>query len=93
MSIKRVGDSSTSIEYYDHVLAGCTLRITEEQNFTWNRIKEEVSATHTKIDDKNVCVWMKKLTNNPDSVLPLISFQSAARAWRVRRGDFGTELK
>lgn len=27
------------------------------------------------------------------SNLPLISFQSAARAWRVRRGDFGTELK
>ena len=25
--------------------------------------------------------------------LPLISFQSAARAWKVRRGDFGTELK
>ena len=93
MRIKPVGDSSTAIEYYEPVFAGCTLRITEEQNFTWNRIKEEVSATHTKIDDKNVCVWMKKLTNNPDSVLPLISFQSAARAWRVRRGDFGTELK
>ena len=27
------------------------------------------------------------------TILPLISFQSAARAWRVRRGDFGTELK
>jgi len=93
MSIKPIGDSSTAIEYYEPVLAGCTLHITEEQNFTWNRIKEEVSATHTKIDDKNVCVWMKKLTNNSDSVLPLISFQSAARAWRVRRGDFGNELK
>ena len=23
----------------------------------------------------------------------MISFQSAARAWRVKRGDFGTELK
>ena len=69
MSIKPIGDSSTAIEYYEPVLAGCTLHITEEQNFTWNRIKEEVSATHTKIDDKNVCVWMKKLTNNSDSVL------------------------
>ena len=93
MSIKPIGDSSTTIEYYEPVLAGCTLHVTEKQDFTWNRIKEEVSATHTKIDDKNVCVWMKKLTNNSDSTLPLISFQSAARAWRARRGDFGTELK
>ena len=93
MSIKPMGDSSTTIEYYEPVSAGCTLHVTEKQDFTWNRIKEEVSATHTKIDDKNVCVWMKKLTNNSDTILPLISFQSAARAWRVRRGDFGTELK
>ena len=93
MKIKPMGDSSTTIEYCEPVLAGCTLHVTEEQDFTWNRIKEEVSATHTKIDDKNVCVWMKKLTNNSDTTLPLISFQSAARAWRVRRGDFGTELK
>ena len=93
MNIKPIGDSSTTIEYHEPVLAGCSLRVTEEQDFTWNRIKEEVSATHTKIDDKNVCVWMKKLTNDSDTILPLISFQSAARAWRVRRGDFGTELK
>lgn len=56
-------------------------------------MKEELSATHTKIDDKAVCTWMKKLTNQPDSILPLISFQSAARAWKVRRGDFGTVLQ
>ena len=93
MNIKPMGDSSTTIEYCEPVLTGCTLCVTEEQDFTWNRIKEEVSATHTKIDDKNVCVWMKKLTNDSDTILPLISFQSAARAWRVRRGDFGTELK
>ncbi len=93
MNVKPMGDSSTTIEYCEPVLAGCTLHVTEGQNFTWNRIKEEVSATHTKIDDKNVCIWMKKLANNSDSVLPMISFQSAARAWRVRRGDFGTELK
>ena len=36
---------------------------------------------------------MKKITNQPDTLLPLISFQSAARAWKVKRGDFGQELK
>ena len=93
LKIKPLGDSSTSIEYFEPVSTGCTLQISDSQNFTWNRIKEEVSATHTKIDNKDVCAWMKKLTNNSNTLLPLISFQSTARAWRVRRGDFGTELK
>lgn len=91
--IKPLGDSSTSIEYCEPVSAGCELYISDSQEFAWNRIKEEVSATHTKIDNKDVCLWMKKMTNNSETNLPLISFQSAARAWRVRRGDFGTELK
>lgn len=93
IKIKPIGDSSTTIEYCEPAFSGCTLHVSEEQEFTWNRIKEEVSSTHTKIDDKGVCTWMKKITNDSETILPLISFQSAARAWRVRRGDFGTELK
>lgn len=93
MVIKPIGDSSTAIKYFEPALAGCMLHVTDEQVFAWNRIKEEVSAKHTKIDDKRVCVWMKKLTNDLDSILPLVRFQSAARTWRVKRGDFGTELK
>lgn len=93
MKIKPLGDSSTSIEFCEPVSTGCTLYVTESQSFSWNRVKKEVSAAHTKIDNKDVCAWMKKLTNCSDTNLPLISFQSAARAWRVRRGDFGTELK
>lgn len=91
--IKPMGDASTSIEYCEPVLTGCNLYTCDGQEFSWNRVKEEVSSTHTKIDKKDVCVWMKKLTNNSSTVLPLISFQSAARAWRVKRGDFGAELK
>lgn len=93
LKIKPLGDSSTSVEYCEPVSAGCSLHLSKNEKFTWNRVKEEVSATHTKIDNKDVCMWMKKLTNHADTNLPLISFQSAARAWRVKRGDFGTELK
>ena len=91
--VKPLGDASTTIEYCEPVSAGCNLHTCDGQEFSWNRIKEEVSSTHTKIDQKDVCVWMKKLTNNSATILPLISFQSAARAWRVKRGDFGAELK
>ena len=83
LKIKPLGDSSTSVEYCEPVLAGCTLHVSDGQDFTWNRVKEEVSSTHTKIENKDVCIWMKKMTNNSETILPLISFQSAARAWRV----------
>lgn len=93
MIIDPLGDASTSVTYCEPISAGCSLKICAGQEFKWNRIKEELSSTHTKIDDKTVCTWMKKLTNQTDSILPVVSFQSAARAWKVRRGDFGTELQ
>lgn len=93
MLIDTAGDSSTSVTYCEPISAGCSLKTFDGKDFSWSRIKEEISSTHTKTDDKRVCSWMKKITNQSDSFLPLISFQSAARAWKVRRGDFGTELK
>lgn len=93
MLIETAGDSSTSVTYCEPISAGCSLKTCDEKVFLWNRVKEEMSSTHTKIDDKDVCIWMKKMTNQPNAILPLISFQSAARVWKVKRGDFGTELK
>lgn len=93
MQVRPLGDASTAIEYCEPVAVGCKLHTCDGQDFSWNRIKEEVSATHTKIDKKDVCTWMKNMTNHADTLLPLISFQSAARVWKVKRGDFGTELK
>lgn len=93
MLIKSIGDSSVSVTYCEPISVGCKLKMDDENGFEWNRVKSDLSAAHTKMDDKSVCAWMKNLTNQPDANLPLISFQSAARAWRVRRGDFGVELK
>ncbi len=90
--VNSLGDASTSIEYCEPIEVGCILK-NGETEYSWNRIREELASTHTKIDNREVCNWMKKITNQKESVLPLISFQSAARVWRIKRGDFGTELK
>lgn len=91
--VKPIGDSSAAIEYCEPVSAGCVLRTTDGQRFSWNRIKMEASSTYTGIDDKEVCAWMKRITNNTESLLPLISFQSTAGTWKVKQGEFGTTLK
>ncbi|MGN0483719.1 MAG: AAA family ATPase [Lachnospiraceae bacterium] len=93
IDVRTSGDASSTVIYCEPVLVGCMLKVSDEIKFSWNRVKEELSSTHTKIDNREVCSWMKKQTNQFDTILPLISFQSAARAWRVKRGDFGTELK
>lgn len=93
LKIKPLGDSSASIEYCEPASVGCVLQSMNEQEFIWNRVKEERSSKTMKTDDKDVCIWMKNLTNDSEALLPLISFQSAARAWRVEKGDLGAELK
>ena len=93
MIIDPLGDASTSVTYCEPISAGCSLKGCAGKDYRWHRIKEDLSATRTKIDDTAVCMWMKKLTNQADSILPLVSFQSAARAWKVKRGDFGKELQ
>lgn len=90
--VNPMGDASTTISYCEPVSLGCVLKV-GEMEFNWNRIKEEISSTHTKTDDKRVSAWMKKITNQVGSNLPLLSYQSAARVWKVKRVDFGSEAK
>lgn len=90
--VNAMGDASTTITYCEPVALGCSLKI-DDETYEWMRIREELSSNHTKTDDKRVSAWMKTITNNPEANLPLLSYQSAARVWRVKRGDFGTKAK
>ena len=64
-----------------------------DESYCWNRSRVDSENSNTKIDNRDICKWMNTITNQNDSILPLLSFQSAARAWRVKRGDFGKEMK
>ena len=90
--VNEAGDNSKMVSYYEPVSVGCRLRVGSKE-YTWNRIREQMSSRHTKTDDRAASAWMKRLTNKPGTRLPLFSYQSAARAWKVKRGDFGNELK
>lgn len=88
---KAIGDSSMEFIYHEPVEVECTMEI-DGMIYSWSRIKEELSSAHTKTDNKDASSWLRKITNNSNSRLPILSYQSAARAWRIRRGDFGNEL-
>ena len=92
ISIDTLGDAATGVTYHTPVAIECQLRVGDEV-YRWNRSRVDSENSHTKIDNRDICKWMNTITNQNDSILPLLSFQSAARAWRVKRGDFGKEMK
>ena len=92
ISIDTLGDAATGVTYHTPVSIECQLRVGDE-GYCWNRSRVDSENSHTKIDNRDICKWMNTITNQNDSILPLLSFQSAARAWRVKRGDFGKEMK
>lgn len=92
ISIDTLGDAATGITYHTPVSIECQMNI-DNTLYHWSRSRMDPDNSHTKIDNREICKWMNTVTNQSDSILPLLSFQSAARVWRVKRGDFGKEIK
>lgn len=94
ISLQEIGEASTGEEYKIPVEVGCTVNINEDNIYEWTRSrKDEDSSSKTKIDNKAICNLAREMTNDMECLLPLLSFQSEARVWQVKRGDFGKELK
>lgn len=90
---KGKGDASTEISY--GVPTEITAFIdmdTEEYCLKKYRESEDGNA-RTKVQDSGIGKKIQKKVNSSEEVLPLLCFQSDARVWQMRRGDFGKELK
>ena len=92
-SLNLLGGASTGIQYHNPTEVTCHLKYGDER-YRWTRSRQdETPRLNTKMDDKKISRYFTKITNDPNSVLPLLSFESEARVWQNRRGDFGKELK
>lgn len=92
-SLDEKGDASSGIQYWNPTEMCCILE-SDGHDFHWRKYRENESGhTRTKIEDDGIVKWMREISNDPDAILPLICFQSDARVWQMRRGDFGKELK
>lgn len=92
-SVGESGDASSEIHYKTPSEIQCTLK-DETQIFSWKRSrKDESGNTHTRMEEDGVVKWMQNLSNSSEAILPLLCFQSDARVWQMRRGDFGKNLK
>lgn len=90
--LNKIGSASSAIEYVTPVEIKCVLDVDGEQ-FEWSRNRKDLAHSKTTVDDRRICKYAQNLTNDPSTVLPLLGFQSEARVWQKKRGDFGTVLK
>lgn len=92
-SLDESGDASSSVIYHAPARISCNMQIGMQEYF-WERFRlDEMGNTRTKMEDDGIVKWMQKISNDSGEMLPILCYQSDARVWQMRRGDFGKELK
>lgn len=92
-SLGKLGGASTGITYFNPTEVSCAMEL-RGKKYQWTRSrKDESPKLNTLMDDKEICRDFIKMTNDSSIMLPLFSFESEARVWQNRRGDFGKVLK
>ncbi len=93
MSIKPMGTASAAIEYATPVEIECRANLNDKP-YMWKRVRnDETGNSRTRLENRAIEKFAQGLANDPKAVLPLISFQTAARSWQTKRGDFGNAAK
>ena len=91
--VKGKGDASTEI-LYGRPSEITTFFNMDDENFCLKKYREsEDGSSRTKMEDTGIGKKMQEKVNSSDAILPLLCFQSDARVWQKRRGDFGKGLK
>lgn len=82
--LENQGDGSFNRRYVTPVMVKCEAEI-EGEAFEWIRKKSSIKASRSTVEPRNVCKKAQEMANEKDHILPVLSYQSAARMWMQRR--------
>ena len=92
--VVKMGEASSALKYQIPTEVECTLNVEENKDYHWvRRRKDEHPNSKTTVSDRAICEYAYALTNGMSETLPVLSYQSEARVWQQKRGDFGSVLK
>ena len=92
-----VVDGSPSVKYRTPVRVSCTADICGE-TYTWARTrKDEAPKKQTTIEctdkEPQISDWFRNASNETDTSLPVLNYQSINRVSNSKRSDFGSSSK
>lgn len=87
------GDASSEVCYGIPAEITAFMDMDSEEYYLKKYRESEEGSARTKMKDDGIVKKMQKKTNSSEEILPLLCFQSDARVWQTRRGDFGKKLK
>lgn len=78
------GDGSYDIKYMTPTKVHCTIVTNEDNDIDWERALTSYKSSRTT-SPKNISNYAHELINNSNSILPILSYQSAGRMWSQKR--------
>ena len=79
-----MGDGPFNQQSETPVLVTCTAEI-GGKDYRWTRKKSSVQASRSTIEPNTIKKVAHKLSHDPQAILPILSYQSAARTWMQKR--------
>ncbi len=83
-SSRSTGDGSYTHQYETPVKVTCKARL-HGASMQWTRRKSSVKASRSTVEPRDICKIAARAARDPESVLPVLSYQSAARTWMQKR--------
>ena len=84
ISTMPMGDGSFHRQYETPIRVTCVADV-EGKEYQWTRRKNSVSASRSTVEPSNIKKLAQKLSHDPNAVLPILSYQSAARTWMQKK--------
>lgn len=82
-----IGDGSYNIRYATPITVDCTA-IIDNTPFHFVRRKNSAKSSRTTVEPRDICKTATRMASDDSSVLPVISYQSAARMWSQKKNKW-----
>lgn len=87
-----IGDGSYNTKFQTPIVVTCNL-VLNGKEFTFTRKKSSVKSSRTTIEPREICKAASSLTEDDFSMLPIISYQSAARMWSQKKDKWNNPFQ